>query len=100
MDDKPKKAVAVRYDGQDAPRITASGEGHVAEQIQTLAQDAGVLVHHDPQLAELLAKLELGEQIPPQLYLIIAELIAFAYLIEGRFPEQWHNIHQRLNTKA
>ncbi|MBY5990759.1 EscU/YscU/HrcU family type III secretion system export apparatus switch protein [Ferrimonas balearica] len=95
-----RKAVALQYDGKDAPTVTASGEGKVAMEIRRLAEEAGVLVHQDPQLAELLAKLELGQRIPPQLYLVIAELIAYAYLIEGRFPEQWDNIHQRIRDKA
>ncbi|SHH75887.1 EscU/YscU/HrcU family type III secretion system export apparatus switch protein [Ferrimonas marina] len=100
MSDSPKQATALHYDGQQAPTVTAQGSGVTAEQIEALAREHGVMIHHDPQLAELLGQLELGQQIPPQLYLVIAELIAYAYLLEGRFPEQWHNIHQRIQTKA
>ncbi|WP_298445120.1 EscU/YscU/HrcU family type III secretion system export apparatus switch protein [uncultured Ferrimonas sp.] len=95
-----KQAVALQYDGHNAPTITASGDGMVAAQIEQLAQESGVLVHHNPQLAQLLAKLELGQQIPPQLYHIIAELIAYAYLIDGRFPKQWQQLHDKIDTQA
>ncbi|MBW3138178.1 EscU/YscU/HrcU family type III secretion system export apparatus switch protein [Ferrimonas balearica] len=94
------KAVALGYDGKDAPKVVASGEGELARQIRRAAEEAGVLVHQDAQLAHLLSQLELGQSIPPALYVVIAELIAYAYLVEGRFPEQWNNIHQRIDAKA
>ncbi|MBI2379394.1 MAG: EscU/YscU/HrcU family type III secretion system export apparatus switch protein [Gammaproteobacteria bacterium] len=81
-----KRAVALQYDAPAAPRITASGEGDIAEEILRLAQEAGVHVHEDAQLAQLLGRLELGTEIPRELYLAIAEIIAFAYMLKGKFP--------------
>jgi len=65
-----------------------------------LAREHGVLVHQDDELSKLLNQLQLGEQIPAQLYIVIAELIAFSYVLQGKFPENWHNIHQRIDIKS
>ncbi|SDK07791.1 MULTISPECIES: EscU/YscU/HrcU family type III secretion system export apparatus switch protein [Ferrimonas] len=100
MTSKQKKAVALQYDQKQAPKVVASGAGDLAYEIEQAAIEAGILVHEDKQLAEVLSKLEIGEAIPPALYLVIAELIAYAYMLEGKFPEQWQNIHQKIDFKA
>ncbi|MGM0412950.1 MAG: EscU/YscU/HrcU family type III secretion system export apparatus switch protein [Pseudomonadota bacterium] len=87
----PPRAVALRYDGQSAPRITAKGAGETAEAILRLAEENGIPLHEDPDLVTLLAQLELGQEIPTNLYQAVAEVIAFAYLMSGKeppFPEQ------------
>jgi flagellar biosynthesis protein len=93
-------AAALKYDGQAAPLIVAKGHGQLAKDIIELAREHGVLIHEDAELTRLLSKLELGEQIPRELYLIIAELIAFSYVLQGKFPDNWHNIHQRIELKT
>ena len=65
-----------------------------------LAREHGVLIHEDEELSKLLKQIELGEQIPKELYLLIAELIAFSYVLQGKFPDQWTNIHQRIDLKT
>jgi flagellar biosynthesis protein len=95
-----KTATALQYEGKRAPTVTAKGHGELAEDIIALAREHGILVHQDDELSKLLSQLELGEQIPPQLYVVIAELIAFSYVMQGKFPENWHNIHQRVNFKT
>ncbi len=75
---KQKKAIGLRYDGKDAPTVVARGFDGLAEDIIAAAKDAGVLVHEDPELANFLAKLDVGDEIPSDIYIIIAELIAFA----------------------
>jgi len=77
----PDKAVALRYDEHShrAPQVVASGRGLVAERIVETARQAGVYVHEDPDLAELLAKVPLGEEIPEVLYRSVAEILAFVY---------------------
>lgn len=76
-------AVALRYEaGSGAPRVTASGRGLVAENIETLAEQAGVALYRDPQLARLLADVDLGTEIPPALYLAVAEVIAFVWSLQ------------------
>ena len=77
-------AVALRYDGTGAPRVTAKGEGLVAEQISRLARENDIPMYEDPDLARLLASVELGAQIPRALYVAVAEVIAFAYRVSGR----------------
>lgn len=79
-------AVALEYTGQGAPRITAKGEGEVAEQILRLAREHDIPLRPDQGLVSVLAKMELNQEIPEGLYRAVAEVIAFAYLIKGRQP--------------
>lgn len=95
-----KSATALKYDGQNAPVIVAKGHGQLAADIIAVAREHGVLIHEDAELTKLLSQLQLGEQIPRELYLIIAELIAFSYVLQGQFPDNWHNIHQRIDLKT
>ncbi|MDP4537565.1 EscU/YscU/HrcU family type III secretion system export apparatus switch protein [Alkalimonas collagenimarina] len=97
---KEKSATALKYDGKAAPKIIAKGHGALAEEILAVAKEHGVLIHEDEELTKLLAKMELGDSIPKELYLIIAELIAFSYVLQGKFPDDWHNIHQRIDLKT
>ena len=97
---EPKQAVALSYDGRNAPKIVATGEGLIAEEIIALAKANGVYIHQDPHLSHFLQLLELGDEIPKELYLLIAELIAFVYMLDGKFPEQWNNMHQKIVEKA
>ncbi len=87
----PKNAVALHYDGKRAPRISAKGRGAVAEEIIALAEQHGIPLQRDRELVELLAQLELNEEIPRELYLAVAEVIAFAYMVTERFPSGWGN---------
>jgi len=80
-------AVALRYDGKNAPRVTAKGERALAEKIVEAAEQAGVPLYPDPELAMILSQIPLGEEIPDNLYKAIAEVIAFAYILAGKFPE-------------
>ncbi len=75
------KAVALRYDKEqeDAPRIVAKGMGEVAEKIIALAKEHGIPIHEDSDLIEILAKLDLYEEIPPATYVVVAEILAFIY---------------------
>lgn len=85
----PKSAVALHYDGKNAPRLTAKGRGSIAEEIITLAREHGVPLHEDKELVGLLAQLELYDEIPRELYIAVAEVIAFAYMVTGKFPPGW-----------
>lgn len=95
-----KSAIALQYDGQGAPKIVAKGHGELAQEIVALAREHGILIHEDEQLSRLLQQMELGDQIPPELYLLIAELIAFSYVLQGKFPQHWTNIHQKIDLKS
>lgn len=76
-------AVALAYrEGQPAPQVVAKGHGLIAEAIIARAREAGVYVHESPELVNLLMKVDLDEHIPPQLYVAVAELLAWLYRIE------------------
>lgn len=79
----PTHAIALAYDGKTAPRVTAKGQGYVAEKILALAHEHDVPLYEDAALVQLLARVELGEQIPAGLYVAVAEVIAFAYRLSG-----------------
>jgi flagellar biosynthesis protein len=87
-DDKPAKrpiAVALQYEhGKDpAPRVTAKGQGEVAERIIETARKHGVAVEANSVLAEALSVVELDQQIPPELYRAVAEVIGFVLRLSG-----------------
>ena len=86
IENEPLRAIALSYDGDNAPTVTASGEGAIAEEIVRVARAHGVPLREDAMLAVLLGELELGEEIPPILYRVIAEVIAYAYLVSGKVP--------------
>lgn len=83
MDDKEKKlknkqAIALEYNPDDiAPRVVATGGGHLAERIIEEAKKADIPVHQDEKLAKTLSKLEVGDAIPPELYEVVAEILVF-----------------------
>lgn len=77
-------AVALRWDGDGAPRVTAKGSGEVAERILALAREHEVPLREDRALVAVLSKVELDQQIPPGLYKAVAEVIAFAYALQGK----------------
>jgi len=79
----PTRAVALRYepDKDAAPVLIAKGKGYVAERIIALAREHGIHVHPDPALVELLMEVELAEVIPPQLYQVVARILAMVYRV-------------------
>jgi len=81
MNDKDRKAVALKYErGKDAaPKVTAKGRGAVADKILALAREHGIPIEKDSTLMEALYRLDLNEQIPEELYQIVAEILAFIY---------------------
>ena len=86
MKKKTKKAVALQYDPlkNESPRVTAKGQGLVADKIIQLAREHGIPVKDDPDLVEVLSGLELEAEIPPSVYVVVAELLAFAYSMNGK----------------
>lgn len=84
----PGKAVGLLYDGQGAPRIIASGRGRTASQIISLAREHDVPLQENPDLASALIDLPLGEEVPEALYIAVAEVLSFAYMLSGKRPPQ------------
>lgn len=77
-------AVAIAYDQNDtAPRVVAKGYGTLAETIIRTAKENGLYVHESPELVGLLMQVDLDQHIPPQLYVAIAELLAWLYSLEA-----------------
>lgn len=83
------KAVALHYDEERAPTVVATGEGAIASEIMEIAKAHGVPLYENPELVTILARLELGEEIPDLLYRVIAEIIAFAFYLQGRAPKDF-----------
>ncbi|MCL2523653.1 MAG: EscU/YscU/HrcU family type III secretion system export apparatus switch protein [Betaproteobacteria bacterium] len=81
--DAAREAVALAYRQTDAaPRVVARGKGLIAEEIIARAREHGVYVHESPELVALLTQVDIDEHIPPQLYMAVAELLAWLYRIE------------------
>lgn len=85
----PPRAAALAYaqsdiDAGGAPRVVAKGQWRVAEEIIRRARDAGVPVHESRELVELLMQVDLDEQIPPALYIAVAEVLAWVYGVQQR----------------
>lgn len=80
------KATALGYDPQqdEAPKVLASGEGFIAEQIIAIAKANGIPIREDPILAEALSKVDIGQAIPAELYPLVAEVLAYIYRLQGR----------------
>ena len=81
--DARQSAVALAYDdGEGVPRVAARGRGLVAEEIIARARAAGIYVHESPELVALLMQVDLDAHIPQELYVAVAELLAWLYRIE------------------
>ena len=87
--EQPKEAAALSYEpGETAPRVVASGRGHLAERIIAAAEEAGVPVKSDPALARALAALDLGDEVPEAMYRAVAETLAWAYKLDAQAARQ------------
>jgi flagellar biosynthesis protein len=89
---KVRKAVALKYEpgAGSAPVIVAKGQGHLADIIMEKAAEHGVPVQEDPSLVEVLSKLDIDQEIPPELYALVAEILSFVYRSDHR-AKGWGN---------
>lgn len=96
----PQNAVALTYGERDrAPRVVAKGQGLVAEEIIRRARDAGVYVHQSRELVGMLMRVDLDQHIPTELYVVVAELLAWLHRTEKTAAQSQHNktlTHKRL----
>ncbi len=82
---KTLEAVALEYDpGRGVPSVVAQGKGFVAEKIVEAAREHSVPVHEDPELASLLNMLHIGEEIPPELYQVVAQILIYVGEIDKK----------------
>lgn len=77
-------AVALHYSGRGAPRVTAKGDGHVARRIIETARQHNVPLEEDAALAGALSRVELGREIPRELWVAVAHVLAFAWTVAGK----------------
>lgn len=91
--EQPNRAVALSYnpDKDQAPRVVAGGRGEVGRRIIELAKENGVPVHQDPVLVETLLALDIGREIPPELYQVVAEILVFVQHLERKSGERTGN---------
>ncbi|MBM4339159.1 MAG: EscU/YscU/HrcU family type III secretion system export apparatus switch protein [Deltaproteobacteria bacterium] len=82
-----KKAVALKYtpSRDQAPRVAAKGQGLLAQKIIELARHHGIPIQEDPALVQVLAQLDFHQEIPPEAYLVVAEILAFVYSMNQRW---------------
>jgi len=93
VDKKTRKAVALAYEiNSAAPRITGQGEGFVADAILAKAKEMGIPTRTEPELVEFLMQLKLNELVPPKLYAAVAEVLAWAYDLDGKTVPNPNNI--------
>jgi flagellar biosynthesis protein len=83
---KRKTATALGYDPDHdgAPVVVASGRGKIAEQIIAAARENNIPIHSDPSLAESLGRVNINQAIPPELYIVVAEIFAYIYRIKAQ----------------
>ena len=87
---RAERAVALRYGTEDgAPVIVASGMGHLAEKIVEVAADNGVPVYEDNSLATVLSQMELGREVPEELYQAIVEIYIYFLNFDPSDPEKY-----------
>ena len=89
QDKAPRQAIALSYDGSNAPSLTAKGDDELSEAILAIAREYEVPIYENAELVRLLARLELGDAIPEPLYRTIAEIIAFAWYLKGKRPDDF-----------
>ena len=90
------KAAALAYDQVGAPKVVAKGSGEVARKIIEQAMEYGIPIQKDDILVENLMKVEYGEEVPPQLYQVVAELLAFVYRLDKLAKESSKRVNKNL----
>lgn len=86
---KNKVAIALNYDeSSSAPRIVAKGKGYVAEKIIDQAIENDIIIHENESLTQDLIKLEIGQEIPEELYVVVAEILTFVYDLDKEESEK------------
>lgn len=86
LDFSPDYAVALGYDKntQNAPKVLAKGQGHVAERIVQLALDNEITIHRDADLLQILKTVDIDEEIPLEAFAAVAEIISYIYQQNGK----------------
>ena len=83
---KSLEAIVLEYGRHTTPRVTAKGQNEMARRILEEAQKQGVYVAEDPQLLALLSRLDVGEEIPQDMYTAVAVILSWVYWLKGMQP--------------
>lgn len=85
---RPDQTIALRYrpNQDEAPVVVAKGSGLVARRIREIAEESGIPIHRDQQLTDYLMALDLYQEIPPEVYPVVAEILAFIYRMNRSYP--------------
>jgi flagellar biosynthesis protein len=100
-DDAAKhRAIALRYnvDKDKAPLVLATGRGPIADEIVRVAEENRIPLYEDPDLAALLSRLELDANIPPELYVMVAEVLFFVYKLD-RMAEKREKLLSKIRAE-
>ena len=100
MNKLPRFAIALEYDGKQAPLVTAKGHDEIANQILRLAHEANIPIQKDNELALVLDQIDLGDHVPEALYVVIAEILTFAYRLSGKHKEFMDDIQMHSEASA
>ena len=80
-----REAVVLEYDSsRGVPHVVAQGKGYVAERIIEIAEENQVPIHEDPELAHMLNMLQMGDEIPPELYHVVAQILIYVAEIDKK----------------
>ncbi len=85
------QALALFYDGGNAPVISDNKTGQAAQELIQHALELGIPIYENPELLLQLSELQIGQNVPPQLYQLIAEILAYAFYIQGKAPEGYEH---------
>jgi len=82
-------AISLKYSGgsNHAPKVTAKGQGWVAEKIIAMAEQQNIPIRKDKDLVALLEKIDVGREIPESLYKLVAELLAWVYQLNNEYSK-------------
>jgi flagellar biosynthesis protein len=98
---KKRSAIAVKYDveGGKAPKIMATGQGNIADMILQVAEENRIPFFEDSSLVDLLSKLDLDSEIPPELYTLVAEVLAFVYQLD-KLAKKRQKVQKKYGNKG
>ena len=81
------KSAALTYSGKGAPRLIAKGEGELADRIKATAEEFAIPIVEEAGLVQMLCQIPLGEEVPPALYVAVAEVLAHVFRVNNRIDE-------------
>lgn len=96
---RPRRAIALAYDGTDVPQVVATGQDELARRIIEVAREHDVPAVEDPMLARALAAIDLGDRIPEALFRAVAEVLSYALYVNDRHEEVLRRARERVDER-